>query len=219
MRAINVFFSDVDCRAGQLQRQHVHPPRPLPVEAAQPRQPPSRGSAVAQANTIQQDCLSTHLFSTGDAIRSTGGHASWRAAAAGSLERWWSAAQCAAAILEDPATTPASWHQRFQREVLQKLPCFGPCLRTRSYHMVSAWEVLRHRLQLRLRAGGSATNAVSRRIPPRLQGAPNKRKLATSDTFEDALRMLEARHEKEVHDRTAHEAVAKASRKPFRTKS
>ena len=68
--------------------------------------------------------------------------------------------------------------------------------------MVSAWEVLRHRLQLRLRAGGSATNAVSRRIPPRLQGAPNKRKLATSDTFEDALRMLEARHEKEVHDLT-----------------
>ena len=62
-------------------------------------------------------------------------------------------------------------------------------------HMVSAWEVLRHRLQLRLRAGGSATNAVSRRIPPRLQGAPNKRKLATSDTFEDALWMLEARHE------------------------
>ncbi len=44
----------------------------------------------------------------------------------GSLESWWDAAQHAAAILEDPATTPASWHQRFQREVLEKLPCFGP---------------------------------------------------------------------------------------------
>ena len=68
----------------------------------------------------------SHLFSTGDAIRSTGGHASWRAAVLGSLEKWWGAAQHAAAILEDPATTPESWHLRFQREVLPKLPCFGP---------------------------------------------------------------------------------------------
>ena len=68
----------------------------------------------------------SHLFSTGDAIRRTGGHASWRAAVLGSLEKWWEAAQHAAAILEDPATTPASWHLRFQREVLPKMSCFGP---------------------------------------------------------------------------------------------
>jgi len=70
--------------------------------------------------------LKSHLFSTGDAIRSTGGHASWRAAVIGSLRQWWEAAQCAAAILEDPATTPAIWHRRFREEVLAKLPCFGP---------------------------------------------------------------------------------------------
>ena len=70
--------------------------------------------------------LKSHLFSTGDAIRSTGGHASWRAAVIGSLGQWWEAAQCAAAILEDPATTPAIWHRRFREEVLAKLPCFGP---------------------------------------------------------------------------------------------
>ena len=68
----------------------------------------------------------SHLFSTGDAVRSTGGHASWRAAVLGSLEKWWGAAQHAASILEDPATTPASWHLRFQREVLPKMSCFGP---------------------------------------------------------------------------------------------
>ena len=27
--------------------------------------------------------------------------------------------------MEDPATTPESWHLRFQEEVLPKLPCFG----------------------------------------------------------------------------------------------
>ena len=70
--------------------------------------------------------LKSHLFSTGDAIRSTGGHASWRAAAIGALGQWWEAAQCAATILEDPATTPAIWHRRFLEEVLAKLPCFGP---------------------------------------------------------------------------------------------
>ena len=45
---------------------------------------------------------------------------------AGSLERWWSAAQHAAAILKDATTTPGSWHQMFQQRVLPELPCFGP---------------------------------------------------------------------------------------------
>ena len=35
-------------------------------------------------------------------------------------------AQHAAAILEDPATTSASCHHKFEREVLRTLPCFGP---------------------------------------------------------------------------------------------
>lgn len=68
----------------------------------------------------------SHLFSTGDARRCTGGHESYRAAVLASLQKWWEAAQHAAGILEDTATTPSSWHERFLKEVVPKLPCFGP---------------------------------------------------------------------------------------------
>ena len=43
-----------------------------------------------------------------------------------SLVLWWQAAQDAAAILNDPATTPAIWHQRFLKEIMKEIPCFGP---------------------------------------------------------------------------------------------
>ena len=76
--------------------------------------------ALYLADPVKAVCRS-HLFNTGDAIRSSGGHASWRAAVLGSLEKWWDASQHAAAILEDPTTIPVSWHLRFQREVLPTL--------------------------------------------------------------------------------------------------
>ena len=66
------------------------------------------------------------LFSTGDARRSSGGHGPWRNAVLQSVERWWETARTTASILQDPATTPASWYTRFRKEVLKALPCFGP---------------------------------------------------------------------------------------------
>ena len=67
----------------------------------------------------------SYLFSTGDGIRSSGGKGSWRAAAASGLESWWTAAQLAATILEEPSTTPASWHEAFLTRVLPKIKYFG----------------------------------------------------------------------------------------------
>ena len=72
----------------------------------------------------------SHLFSgrkvDKDAIRCSGAHGSWRKAAVNSLEAWWRAAQHAAAILGDPATTPAIWHQGFLKEIIKELPCSEP---------------------------------------------------------------------------------------------
>ena len=72
----------------------------------------------------------SHLFSgrreNKDAIRCSGAHGSWRKAVVNSLEAWWRAAQHAAEILSDPATTPAIWHQRFLREIMKAIPSFGP---------------------------------------------------------------------------------------------
>ena len=44
-----------------------------------------------------------------------------------SLDQWYLAAVDAAAKLADPATTPASWHTYFLKEMLPKMRGFGHC--------------------------------------------------------------------------------------------
>ncbi len=65
------------------------------------------------------------LFSIGDGIRSSGGKGSWRAACLDALDSWWEAAVLAAAILENPQTTPALWHDAFLKKVVPRMPHFG----------------------------------------------------------------------------------------------
>ena len=65
------------------------------------------------------------LFSTGDGIRSSGGKGSWRAACLDALDGWWEAAGVAAAVLENPQTTPALWHDAFLKTVVPRMPLFG----------------------------------------------------------------------------------------------
>ena len=65
------------------------------------------------------------LFSIGDGIRSSGGKGSWRAACLDALDSWWQAAVLAARILEEPATTPASWHDAFLKKVVPRMKLFG----------------------------------------------------------------------------------------------
>lgn len=87
-------------------------------------------AAMYHADGPTKAQIRSHLFSgrkeDRDAIRSSGGHGSWRKAVENSLETWWQAALHAGAILRDPATTPAIWHQRFLKEIIKELPCFGP---------------------------------------------------------------------------------------------
>ncbi len=56
------------------------------------------------------------LFSIGDGIRNSGGKGGWRAACLDALDSWWEAAGLAAAVLENPQTTPALWHDAFSRQ-------------------------------------------------------------------------------------------------------
>ena len=65
------------------------------------------------------------LFSTGDGIRSSGGKGSWRAACLDALDGWWEAAGVAAAVLDNPQTTPALWHDAFLKTVVPRMPHFG----------------------------------------------------------------------------------------------
>ena len=67
----------------------------------------------------------SYLFSTGDGIRSSGGESSWRDAVLNNLSGWWRVSKKAAEILDDPSTTPDSWHIAFVTEIVPNLNCFG----------------------------------------------------------------------------------------------
>ena len=80
--------------------------------------------ALYLADPVKAVCRS-HLFNTGDAIRSSGGHASWRAAVLGSLEKWWDASQHAAAILEDTGSSNGEYTEGDNCKCRKKQPSLG----------------------------------------------------------------------------------------------
>jgi hypothetical protein len=88
---------------------------PLLARFGQEHDVAALGDAISLS--YQANSSPSYLFSTGDGIRGTGG-ASWKQAVLTNLQAWWSAAQLAAAFLDEAGHSAEEWHAYFMGVVV-----------------------------------------------------------------------------------------------------